>query len=68
MTEMIRQLEKEKLSGLIYIGGNFAPVSRDLFRQLPCPTIFIDTVCRNRKTNFCIPAFRSATFRPRSDR
>ena len=44
MTEMIRQLEKEKLSGLIYIGGNFAPVSREVFRQLPCPAIFINTV------------------------
>ena len=44
MTEMIRQLNQEKLSGLIYIGGNFAPVPREVFRQLPCPAIFINTV------------------------
>ncbi len=44
LTEMIRMFEKEKLSGLFYIGGNFSSVSRDVFQQLPCPTIFINTV------------------------
>lgn len=42
--EMITALEKEKLSGLFYIGGNFSAVLEEIFLKIPCPTVFIHTV------------------------
>ena len=44
LSEMISFFQPEKLMALIYIGGNFAQVPQEYFSQLPCPTIFINTV------------------------
>ena len=42
--ELTAYLEKHKLSGLIYIGGNFECVGQQQFSLLPCPAIFVNTV------------------------
>ncbi len=44
LQELIANAEKEKLRGLIYIGGNFGKVKAELLKALPCPTVFINTV------------------------
>lgn len=44
LRELIANAEKEKLRGLIYIGGNFETVKPELLKALPCPTVFINTV------------------------
>lgn len=41
--ELLSLLEPEKLSGLVYIGGDFESLSIDVFNKLPFPTIFINT-------------------------
>lgn len=42
--ELISYLERDQISALIYIGGNFAPVGAERLEKLPCPTIFVNTV------------------------
>lgn len=42
--ELVSYTSKNKLSGLIYIGGNFESLSQEQFRSLSCPTIFVNTV------------------------
>lgn len=42
--ELMSYLERDQISALIYIGGNFAPVGADRLEKLPCPTIFVNTV------------------------
>ncbi len=42
--ELTAYAEKHKLSGLIYIGGNFEPLSQQQFDTLSCPIIFVNTV------------------------
>lgn len=37
-------MERDKMCALIYLGGNFAGLSEEEFRSLPCPTIFVNTV------------------------
>lgn len=44
LQELIANAEQEKLRGLIYIGGNFVKVKPELFKALPCPTVFMNTV------------------------
>ena len=44
LKELISAFEKEKLKGLIYIGGNFSQVPRELLESLPWPTVFIHSV------------------------
>lgn len=43
LNELIAGFDKAKLSGLIYIGGNFEQVPREVFAALPCPTVFVNT-------------------------
>ena len=42
--ELLTDFQPEKLNGLIYIGGNFEEVTPEEFSQLPCPTIFVNTM------------------------
>ena len=42
--ELLTGFQPEKLNGLIYIGGNFEEVTPEEFSQLPCPTIFVNTM------------------------
>lgn len=42
--ELKANIERDKLGGLIYIGGNFEKVSGEEFDDLPCPAIFVNTV------------------------
>lgn len=41
--ELRAKAERDKVCGLIYIGGNFVDVPQEDFDTLPCPTIFINT-------------------------
>ncbi len=42
--ELITYVNKHKLGGLIYIGGNFSQLSPEELNALPCPAIFVNTV------------------------
>lgn len=42
--ELTSYINRHKLRGLIYIGGNFECLSRQQFDALSCPTIFVNTV------------------------
>lgn len=42
--ELTSYINKHKLRGLIYIGGNFECLSQQQFDTLSCPTIFVNTV------------------------
>lgn len=42
--ELTSYINKNKLHGLIYIGGNFEALSRQQFDALSCPAIFMNTV------------------------
>ena len=44
LLELIANAERDKVSGIIYIGGNFDRVDSAEFSKLPCPTVFINTV------------------------
>lgn len=44
MGELKSYVERNKLAGLIYIGGNFTALGSEEFATLPCPTIFLNTV------------------------
>ena len=44
LAELVSAFEREKLCGLIYMGGNFEQVDQAGFDALPCPTIFVNTV------------------------
>ena len=49
--ELLAYLERDKISGLIYIGGNFEPVEPERLEKLPCPTIFVNTVLPRHTRN-----------------
>ena len=42
--ELITYVNKHKLGGLIYIGGNFSQLPPEEISTLPCPAIFVNTV------------------------
>lgn len=42
--ELITYAANHQLSGIIYMGGNFEELTQEQFNELPCPTIFINTV------------------------
>lgn len=42
--ELTSYANRHKLSGLIYIGGNFEQLTQQHFASLPCPAIFVNTV------------------------
>lgn len=42
--ELLNYANEHALTGIVYIGGNFSSISKELFDRLPCPTIFVDTV------------------------
>lgn len=42
--ELTAYIDKHKLSGIIYIGGNFEQLPKQQFDSLPCPAIFVNTV------------------------
>ena len=42
--ELTSYINRHKLRGLIYIGGNFEGLSQQQFDALSCPTIFVNTV------------------------
>lgn len=42
--ELRTQAERNKLKGLIYIGGNFETLTPEEINTLPCPTVFVNTV------------------------
>ncbi|HHW21470.1 MAG TPA: LacI family transcriptional regulator [Clostridiaceae bacterium] len=52
--ELITYAKKNKLNGIIYIGGNFEQVSKEDFLALPCPIVFVHTVLPNNmeETNY----------------
>jgi len=43
-SEVLEYAENHSLVGLVYIGGNFAEVKKEMFDKLSCPTIFVNTV------------------------
>lgn len=49
--ELTAYINKHKLCGLIYIGGNFENLSQEQFDSLSCPTIFVNTVLPVRMEN-----------------
>lgn len=42
--ELLSYADEHSLSGIVYIGGNFANIKKSLFDRLPCPTVFVNTV------------------------
>lgn len=52
--ELIAYANLHKLSGIIYIGGDFEHLPQDLFLSLKCPIIFVNTVLPNnmKETNY----------------
>ena len=42
--ELLAYLERDKISGLLYLGGNYAQLGLQQLGRLPCPTVFINTV------------------------
>ena len=42
--ELLEYANDHNLSGLVYLGGNFENIPREIFKKLPCPTIFVNTV------------------------
>lgn len=42
--ELTSYIDRHKLSGIIYIGGNFEQLPQQQFAALPCPAIFVNTV------------------------
>lgn len=41
-------VERSRLCGLIYIGGNFQSIPGETLDSLPCPTVFVNTVLPER--------------------
>lgn len=46
--ELKENIERSRLCGLIYIGGNFQSVPGEVLDALPCPTVFVNTVLPER--------------------
>ena len=42
--ELLAYLEWDKISSLLYLGGNYAQLGLQQLGRLPCPTVFINTV------------------------
>lgn len=42
--ELLSYLERDKISGLVYLGGNYAQLGLQQLKRLPCPAVFINTV------------------------
>jgi len=42
--EVLAYADNHSLIGLVYVGGNFAEVPKELFDKLSCPTVFVNTV------------------------
>lgn len=42
--ELTSYINQHKLSGLVYVGGNFESLTQKQFNMLSCPTIFVNTV------------------------
>ena len=46
--ELKESAERSRLTGLIYIGGNFRQVPVETLDSLPCPAVFVNTVLPDR--------------------
>lgn len=46
--ELKDNIERSRLCGMIYIGGNFQSIPGEILDSLPCPTVFINTVLPER--------------------
>lgn len=46
--ELKESAERSRLTGLIYIGGNFRQVPAETLDSLPCPAVFVNTVLPDR--------------------
>lgn len=46
--ELKDNIERSRLCGLIYIGGNFQSVPGEILDSLPCPAVFVNTVLPER--------------------
>lgn len=46
--ELKDNIERSRLCGLIYIGGNFQSIPGEILDTLPCPTVFVNTVLPER--------------------
>lgn len=42
--ELLTYAGEHHLSGLVYLGGNFETIPKEMFQKLPCPAIFVNTV------------------------
>lgn len=42
--ELLQYIGDHSLAGIIYIGGNFESIEKNMFDKLSCPTIFVNTV------------------------
>lgn len=51
LQELKSDMERDKLCGLIYIGGNFEKIRKEDLESLCCPTVFVNTVLPSHTEN-----------------
>ncbi|MDF2820465.1 MAG: HTH-type transcriptional regulator MalR [Clostridiales bacterium] len=45
-------INTKKLKGLVYLGGNYESIPQDLFNQIPCKIVFLNTILPSKSTAF----------------